>query len=222
MHLCMHSGNPSILQVLLNSGMDFGARDANGYTPFDYLNKTPPIHNMVVGQSPTDATVVETRKAMREMFLKHFSKFVMKQNGDLGLHWLLGSAEYSDKGQQNAKCLLGTLNVQQMLLLLTLFESRNPNFFSSTDTDGATPLHVACSCPGTPRNVIQFLLDKAPAAIQLPDVQGNLPLHVLSVTKPSLNVSSACWMLGTRPCPSATARVFCPLWWRARKTRHWM
>jgi len=118
-----------------------------------------------------------------QLLLQHYQRVVTMKKGDGGLHWIIREAIYENDG---VVLPLGKLTIDQMVALLNLLVTANPNLITTVDTAGALPVHAACRRSGTPLEVIQFLVGHAPGTVLIFDLAGNLPLHALCTSKPSV------------------------------------
>mmetsp|Transcript_21240 Transcript_21240/g.32424 ORF Transcript_21240/g.32424 Transcript_21240/m.32424 type:complete len:521 (+) Transcript_21240:62-1624(+) len=80
----------------------------------------------------------------------------------------------------HAACNNDRVNEEIIRYLLEYF----PTAASATNDDnGCLPLHYACQNPNMTLNIIQLLIDAAPASVRCQDNQGRMPLHCLCGSK---------------------------------------
>ena len=116
-----------------------------------------------------------------------YMEHVAAQEEDLGLHWLLRTAEYHCGNKVILS--IGLLPMNQMMALLNWFVNHQWSYpILTEDESGALPLHIACEQHrDMPLDVIQFLEEQDRTTIAHEDHQGNLPIHVLCASDPRLN-----------------------------------
>ena len=125
-------------------------------------------------------------QAVLFLLLHLYKDNIATQEGDFGLHYILRTALY-DNGR--IALSLGTLYVEHMLLLLTLFvaDHEKVNPIATADQTGDFPLHIACRQTKIPIDVVRFLVEHDPTTVRQRDSQGNLPIHVLCASHPLLD-----------------------------------
>jgi ankyrin repeat protein len=148
------------------------------------------------GQTPLDVVLATTRSSKQDnnntnnnkpavmtivahMLLERYQNYIVAQQGDLCLHWILQTAVFATN-DDTVQLPVGTLSVDQFVTMLSWFiESRS--CMRTVDASGAMPLHVACqnSSP-PPMAVLQVLVQQDPTAVrQRHTANGNVPLQEL-------------------------------------------
>ena len=82
---------------------------------------------------------------------------------------------------------VGTLNKEHMLTLLTMVLSEQGNPISVSDGTGSRPLHIACHDRDAEFDMFKLLVDRDPSSLQHRDNEGNLPIHKLCASNPTLD-----------------------------------
>ena len=175
MHMAAGCGRASFVQWL----WDVGAHDlilakaANGDTPWNTTIRAKWRKR-------------KSLQAVMNLLLQLYKDNIATQEGDFGLHYILRTALY-DNGR--IVLPLGTLDVEHMSLLLTLFvaEREKVNPIATADQTGDFPLHIACRQTKIPIDVVRFLVEHDPTTVRQRDSQGNLPIHVLCASHPLLD-----------------------------------
>lgn len=160
-----------------------------GSTPFLQWLFDIRAHDMMLAKDrhgKTPLNVAERQSRSRRVFyllLQGYMDKVASQQGNCGLHWILRTASY-----ENGEIVLpaGTLGMGPMLLLLILFVSVNSNIISTSDGEGALPLHIACQNSKIPIQIIRYLVEQDPSNVHRVDKQGNLPIHTLCASRSPL------------------------------------
>ena len=143
------------------------AKDCRERTPFDIV-----IWEFQAGHPVTN------------LLMQRYKDKVAAQEGVFCLHYILRTPLYVDP---IVFLPIGNLNMDEMVDLLTLFVSEQSNPISIEDATGQIPLHAACQNSKMHTQVIQFLVDRNPNSVRHADHQGNLPIHTLCASRPSLN-----------------------------------
>ena len=157
-----HARFLTLVQELIRRGANVFAKNQRGQTPFD--------------RCPNAAGLAAHVAPIRNHLLQVYKEKLIETDASLCLHALLQEATTSDNGKQ-VVVPLGTLGVDQLLALLALLLSQDPNYIRAQDGNRALPLHVACGNSGMPKEVIRFLAEQDAVTLQVQDSTGSLPIH---------------------------------------------
>jgi ankyrin repeat protein len=152
------------------------------------------LEAIMLAKDNDGATLLDVAIQLREVgrfgvnsLLDGYKDEVAEKMGNLCLHWflrMLCSALYEN---DTIVVPIGTLKVEHILSLVTMFVSEKSNPIATVDEMGALPIHTACRNSKVPIEVIQFLVEQGPATVCHEDNQGNLPIHTLCASQPALD-----------------------------------
>ena len=158
----------------------------------------------VHGKVPLVEAIERRKQCAINVLLHGYKDRVVSQKGDFSLHCLLRALACQGI---NIVLPIGTVPLEHMLALLTLFVSDQSHLICTLDRRGDRPLHIACRNRYTPLAVIHFLVEQDPTTLRWPDRHGNLPIHTLCASQPLLSTVQYLYsrheaMMTNHPCKS--------------------
>ena len=134
-------------------------------------------------ETPLDLAVTNYKDRAIKSILQGYKNMIVAQKGEFCLHWLLRTFVW-----RPYKFVLpvGTLRKEHMSTLLTIIVSEEDNAISVSDGTGSRPLHIACHDRDAEFDMFKWLVDRDPSSLQQRDNEGNLPIHTLCASNPTL------------------------------------
>ena len=166
MHVAARYGRVSFVEWLF----DVGARDMMRAKNCD-------------GDTPLDLAIMNCRDDVIQFLLQGYKNMIVAQEGDFCLHWLLRTVVWRP---YEFVLPVGALTQENMATLLTMIVSEEDNAISVSDGTGSRPLHIACHDRDAEFDMFKWLVDRDPSSLQQRDNEGNLPIHTLCASNPTL------------------------------------
>ena len=135
-------------------------------------------------ETPLDLAVTNYKDRAIKSILQGYKNIIVAQKGEFCLHWLLRTVAWEC---YDYVLPVGKLSTEHMSTLLTMFLSEQDNAISVSDGTGSRPLHIACQDRDTEFDIFELLVDRDPSSLQHRDNEGNLPIHKLCASNPTLD-----------------------------------